>query len=113
MMALPRISDKAALVQRGQDALLVGLRLAGWVATTLLAALGAGLLVFLFLGSFTLAGLMLQLDNLASRFVAAGAARRAEFETIVLAIFALVLALIAFFRRASLRAAFAVKGEEA
>ncbi|WP_179506808.1 MULTISPECIES: hypothetical protein [unclassified Sphingomonas] len=106
MMALSRPQQRADFVQRGQDALFVALRLAGWGATTLLAAIGAGLLVFLALGGFTFAGLMLQLGNLASRFSAAGAARRGEFEAIVLAIFVIVLALTAFFRRASLRAAF-------
>lgn len=113
MIALDRLGDKVGLAQRGQDALFVGLRLAGWAATTLLAALGTGLLVFLILGSFSFAGLMLQLDNLASRFVAADTARRSEFEAIVMTLFAIVLALTVFFRRASLRAAFTVKGEEA
>lgn len=108
MIALPCIAKQAAPVQRGQAALLVGLRLAGWAATTVLASLGTGLLVFLVLGNFTFTGLMLQLDNLASRFVAAGSARRAEFEAIVLISFAIALGLTAVFRRASLRAAFTV-----
>ena len=105
MIALSRSQQRAEFVQRGQDALFVALRLAGWGATTLLAAIGAGLLVFFALGGFTFAGLVLQLGNLASRFSAADAARRGEFEAIV-AIFVIVLALTAFFRRASLRAAF-------
>ena len=108
MIALARSRQRADLVQRGQDTLFVALRLAGWGATTLLAALGTGLLVFVALGSFTFAGLMLQLGNLASRFAAAGPARQSEFEALVLAIFATVVALTAFFRRASLRAALTV-----
>lgn len=106
MIALPRPQQRVDRIRRGQDALFVALRLAGWGATTLLAALGMGLLVFLALGGFTFAGLVMQLGNLASRFSAADAARRGEFEAIVLAIFVIVVALTCFFRRASLRAAF-------
>ncbi len=105
MIALPRPRQWVDLIRRGQDALFVALRLAGWGTTTLLAALGTGLLVFLALGGFTFSGLVMQLGNLAYRFSAADAARRGEFEAIVLAIFVIVVALTALFRRASLRAA--------
>ena len=53
---------------------------------------------------------MLQLDNLAARFLAADAARQAQFQTIVFTVLGGAFILIAFFRRASLRSAFDVAG---
>lgn len=96
--------------ERGQDALVIGLRLSGWVATTLMATLGVATLFFVILGSFTLSGTMLQLDNLASRYLEAEPARQVQFNQIVCSVLSLAFLLITFFRRASLRAAFDVTG---
>ena len=68
--------------------------------------------VFLVLGGFTLDGLMLQLDNLASRFVAADASRRGQFAAISFGVMLTGFVLIAFFRRASLISAFLVAGDD-
>ena len=98
--------------QRRQDALLVSLRLAGWIATNVMATLGVATLFFWLLGSFTLSGAMLQVDNLASRYLEADAARQAQFHMIVCSLLGIAFALISFFRRASLRAAFDVTGDD-
>ncbi|MEL6487834.1 MAG: hypothetical protein AAFR32_05290 [Pseudomonadota bacterium] len=110
MSALLHQPAHASHKERRQDALLVGLRLAGWLATSVMATLGVATLFFWLLGNFTLPGTMLQLDNLASRYLEADAARRAQFHTIICTVLGLSFALIAFFRRASLRAAFDVTG---
>lgn len=99
-------------VERSQDALLVVLRLAGWIATTVMATLGVATLFFWLLGGFTLSGTMLQVDNLASRYLEADAARQTQFHTIVCSVLGIAFALISFFRRASLRAAFDVTGDD-
>ena len=99
-------------VERSQDALFVVLRLAGWIATTVMATLGVATLFFWLLGSFTLSGTMLQVDNLASRYLEADAARQAQFHMIVCSVLGIAFALISFFRRASLRAAFDAKGAD-
>ncbi|MEO1490238.1 MAG: hypothetical protein AAFR88_12510 [Pseudomonadota bacterium] len=104
----PRI--RASHVEQGQDALVVSLRLSGWLTTSLLATLGVATLFFLILGGFTLPGAMLQLDNLASRYLAAEPDRQAQFHTIACAVLGLSFALIAFFRRAGLSRCFTVTG---
>jgi hypothetical protein len=103
---------RSTCVVSGQDALLVTIRLAGWIATTAMATLGVATLFFVILGSFTLSGTMLQVNNLASRYLEADAARQAQFQMIVCSALAISLALITFFRRASLRAAFDSKGAD-
>ncbi|MEM6409964.1 MAG: hypothetical protein AAF683_00345 [Pseudomonadota bacterium] len=99
-------------VERGQDALAVSLQVAGWAATTVMATLGVATLFFFVLGSFTLSGTMLHLDNLASRYLAADADRQAQFQMIVCSVLSLSFVLITFFRRASLRAAFELTGAD-
>lgn len=91
-----------ATVQGSQTSMAIGLRLTGWLAVTLLCALGLLALLFVTLGGFTPSGTMLQLDNLASRYVAADAARQAQFNGFLLTALALFTACIAFFRRSSL-----------
>ena len=110
MNALAPAGIPDARIARGQDAIVVALRLSGWLATTGLATLGVVTLFFVLLGSLTLSGTMLQLDNLATRFLAADAARQAQFQSIVFAALGGAFVLIAFFRRASLRAAFDIAG---
>ena len=110
MITLAPPGVRASHVERSQDVLVIVLRLSGWMTTTLMATLGIATLFFLILGSFTLSGTMLQLDNLTSRYLVADAARQAQFNSIAHAVLGHSFALIAFFRRASLRAAFTVTG---
>lgn len=110
MNSLFHTKTRAGHQERRQDALLVGLRLAGWLATSVMATLGVATLFFWLLGSFTLPGTMLQLDNLTSRYLEADVARRAQFHSIICAVLGLSFGFIAFFRRASLRAVFDVTG---
>jgi Zn-dependent protease len=67
------------------------LHLTGFLATTLLLTWGLFALFFLALGGFSLDGLMHQLDNLASRYVAASSERIAAFRH-VFAVAHLILA---------------------
>ena len=84
MNAFAHAGSPHTRIARGQDAMAVALRLIGWFATTGLATLGVATLFFVLLGSFTLSGTMLQLDNLTARFLAADAARQAQFQTCLL-----------------------------
>ena len=110
MTALAHAGSPQTKIERGQEAMVVALRLTGWLATTGLATLGVAILFFVLLGSFTLSGTMLQLDNLATRFLAAEAARQAQFQSIVFTVLGGAFVLIAFFRRASLCSAFDIAG---
>lgn len=56
--------------------------------------------------------MMLQLENLASRFLAADADRREQFEAIAFGCLLIGFVLIGFFRRASLSAAFLIPGDD-
>ena len=105
MNAFAHAGSPHTRIGRGQDAMAVAFRLIGWFAT-----IGVATLFFVLLGSFTLSGTMLQLDYLAARFLAADAARQAQFQTIVFTVLGGAFVLIAFFRRASLRSAFEVAG---
>ena len=110
--SLMRHSATARRKKAAQDLLVIALRLSGWLATSALATLGIATLFFLVLGGFTLDGLMLQLDNLASRFVAADTARRDQFAAISFGVMLTGFVLIGFFRRASLISAFLVAGDD-
>lgn len=76
------------------------LRLTGWLAVNALAASGIVALALFTLGSFSLPLTMAQLANLTDRYVAASAARQAQFDHIVTYGFALAFVAVAFFRRA-------------
>jgi len=82
------------------------LRLLGWLAVNALTAAGIMALVTFALGSFSLRLTMVQLANLADRYVVAGAARQSQFDHIVLWGFAALFTGVSFFRRAGLAAAF-------
>ena len=110
-LAQTRLPDRAIVGGQNLSARL--LRLAGWATTSLLATLGVIALFFFVLGNFTLSGTMLQLDNLASRFVEADMARRSQFKAILCSAIAIVGLLIAYFRRGSLRAAIDLAGDDA
>lgn len=94
------------------DACLVSLRLAGWSAVTLLAALGCFVLFFIMLGDFSAEGFFAQLDNLASRFVEAQPGRRAQFLNLAAIASGIVLAAVAISRRHSLGAVFRAVPED-
>ncbi len=88
------------------DTAVIGLRLAGWLAVTSLASAGVVSLAAFALGSFSLPQTMLQLSNLAGRYVAADGSRQGQFNHIVEWGFWGSFLTIAFFRRASLARAF-------
>ena len=83
-----------------------GLRLTGWFAVNALAAAGVVALILFTIGGFSLPLTMEQLANLADRYVAANAARRDQFDQIVILGFFAILLLIAFFRRGGFARAF-------
>ncbi|MBN9142430.1 MULTISPECIES: hypothetical protein [unclassified Novosphingobium] len=78
-----------------------GIQLAAWLAFNLLAALGFLALAALAIGSFTLDGLMLQLANLATRYVAANAARQAQFNEILIGAFGVSVLIFSLLRSGS------------
>ncbi|KUR74232.1 hypothetical protein [Novosphingobium sp. Fuku2-ISO-50] len=82
------------------------LRLTGWFAVNALAAAGVMALILFAIGDFSLPITMVQLANLADRYVAANAIRRDQFDQEVIIGFFAILLLIAFFRRGSFARAF-------
>lgn len=75
------------------------LHLAGFLASTLLITWGLFVFFFIAIGGFSFDGMMHQLDNLASRYVAADAARIASFRHVVIAAHMLLATAVIFFRR--------------
>lgn len=98
--AIPRRARQ--LLGHTQFSLAAALRLTGWLAVTVLAALGILVFIVFAFGNFTVLGTMYQLDNLASRYVAADAARQAQFNGLLTATLGVITTATAFFRRASL-----------
>ena len=87
------------------------LRCLGWLVVTTLCAFGILALIALAIGSFTLNGTMLQINNLTARFVVADPVRQAQFGHVLLAAFAVCFALVTLLRRTSmLKAIFSEKG---
>ncbi|MCW1384995.1 hypothetical protein OLX02_19450 [Novosphingobium sp. KCTC 2891] len=84
------------------DACYLALRLSGWLAVTLGCVAALWLLVFAALGNFSFSGTVLQLNNFASRYVAADAARQDRFRLFFWLASAALFAVLAFFRRHSL-----------
>jgi len=74
------------------------LRIVGFFCSTLLLSWGVLVLIMLAIGGFTLAGLMLQLANLADRYIAADSARLASFHQILAFTHLGVIAVIAILR---------------
>lgn len=85
------------------DACYLALRLTGWLAVTLGCVAALWPLFFAALGNFSFSGTVLQLDNFASRYVAADAARQDRFRLFFWLASAALFAVLAFFRRHSLR----------
>ena len=84
------------------DACYQALRLTGWLAVTLGCVAALWLMFFVALGNFSFGGTVLQLDNFASRYVAADAARQDRFRLFFWLASAVLFAALAFFRRHSL-----------
>lgn len=79
--------------------LFVLLHTVGFLAVTLLMTWGAFVLFFVAIGGFSLDGMMHQLANLSSRYVAADAPRIADFKVLVAVLHLVVAGGIVFFRR--------------
>jgi hypothetical protein len=104
-----RVAALAPAVRRFvADACLVALRLTGWAAVTLLAALGCFVVLFLMLGNFEAAGFFAHLDNLARRFAEADAARRSHFLTLVAWVSVALVLVVTACRMRSLAAVFRI-----
>ena len=84
------------------DACYHGLRLAGWLAVTLGCVAALWLLFFAALGNFSFGGTVLQIENFASRYVAASAERQDHFAHLFWLTSAGLFAAVGFFRRHSL-----------
>ncbi|WP_245829369.1 hypothetical protein [Novosphingobium mathurense] len=84
------------------DACYHGLRLIGWLAVTLGCVAALWLLFFAALGNFRFGGTVLQLENFASRYVAASAERQDRFAHCFWLTSAGLFAAVGFFRRHSL-----------
>lgn len=78
------------------------LNASGWSLVTTACVVASYVLVFVLLGEFTLAGFLGQIDNMASRYLAAPPARQLLFERQLFGSSLLLFAVIGFFRRASL-----------
>lgn len=84
------------------DACYHSLRLTGWLAVTLSCVAALWLLFFVALGNFGFSGTVLQLENFASRYVAASAERQERFAHFFWLTSAGLFAAVGFFRRHSL-----------
>lgn len=84
------------------DVCYVLLKTIGWSVVTAACVVATYMLVFLMFGRFSLSGLLIQFDNLGSRYLEAGQARQVLFERQLLVSSLLLFATIGFFRRASL-----------
>lgn len=82
--------------------LYFALHTAGFVIVTLLMTWGVFVLFFLAISNFSVGMMMNQLDNLASRYIAADAARVAQFKTILGGVHLAITTAIIFFRRHAL-----------
>ncbi|MCB2056431.1 MAG: hypothetical protein KDE30_00750 [Novosphingobium sp.] len=84
------------------DACYHGLRLAGWLAVTLGCVAALWLLFFAALGNFSFGGTVRQIENFASRYVAASAERQDHFSRFFWLTSAGLFVAVGFFRRHSL-----------
>jgi len=78
------------------------LHMAGFLASTLLMTWGLFVLFFLAIGGLSVDGMMHQLNNMASRYVAADAARIASFKHVLIVAHLALSAAVIFFRRRSI-----------
>lgn len=103
------VSAHSAVVAEGSRAKLdVGfllyfyLHMAGFLANTLLITWGLFVLFFLAIGGLSLDGMMHQLNNMASRYVTADAARIASFKHVLIFAHMLLSVAVILFRRHSI-----------
>lgn len=87
---------------RFADGCYLALRVTGWLAVTSACVAALWLLFFVMLGNFSFAGTVLQIENFASRYVAADGARQDRFRLMFWLASAGLFVLAAFFRRHSL-----------
>lgn len=78
------------------------LHMAGFLASTLLMTWGLLVLFFLAIGGLSFDGMMHQLNNMASRYVAADAARVESFKHVLVVAHMLLATAIIVFRRNSI-----------
>lgn len=88
----------AQAMRSAQGRLAQALPVAGWFAATTLAGIGAVALLPFLVGGMSIEGMMHQLANLATRYVAADLARRFQFDLVLLAALAIAFVLSAYFR---------------
>jgi hypothetical protein len=103
MMPLALSLPPAPSRSRIADTCYLALRLTGWLAVTLACVAALWLLFFVALGNFGFTATVLQLDNFASRYVAADGARQDRFRLFFWLASAALFAGVGFFRRHSLR----------
>lgn len=101
-MTLPDIRHADTRVSAGIETFF---SLGSWLASNTLCSLGVLALATITIGSFTLSGTMLQLSNLANRFVAADPGRQTQFGHVLLAAFIVVFFTVGLLRRESARQA--------
>lgn len=82
-----------------------GLRALGWSATNLLVVLGLYVCFLALLGNLTFDGLLLQMDNLAKRYLEADTGRRGAFQLLLAGLTAVLFLIVGMLRwRALVRA---------
>lgn len=91
-----------SIARRAQGACHAGLCLTGWLLVTLCCTGAAWLALFTFLGQFSFSGTVLQLDNFASRYLAADLVRQAHITDVFWRASVLIFLVIAVLRRGSL-----------
>ena len=79
--------------------LYFGLHMAGFLATTLLMTWGLFVVFFLVLGGLSLDGMMHHLQNMTSRYLAAGSDRVDQFKITVGIVHLILSSALIFFRR--------------
>lgn len=102
MMPAAAQSRETPMPSRFADACYLALRVTGWLVVTSACVAALWMLFFVMLGDFSFGGTVLQIDNFASRYVAADDARQDRFRLVFWLASAGLFALVAFFRRHSL-----------
>jgi hypothetical protein len=102
MMPAAAPSRATPAPSRFADACYLALRVTGWLAVTSACVAALWLLLFVMLGNFSFAGTVLQIENVASRYVAADGARQDRFRLLFWLASAGLFVLVAFLRRHSL-----------
>ncbi|MBT0671578.1 hypothetical protein HT136_24720 [Novosphingobium profundi] len=96
------VGKKHTRVELVQALLATSLRMMGWLLLNALVAIGAVSLVAFVVGGCSFEGLMHQLANLSTRYIAADLGRQHQFNSILIWIVSGTFCLTGFFRRHSL-----------